>query len=141
MLRLLVPIDGSDNALRAVEHVIALAAQLKAVEVQLVTVRDALASLEVKRFWTPEQIHAYQQESGEAALRAARERLDRAGIPYAASIAVGEIAPTIAKQAQESGCDMIVMGTRGMGVIGSVVLGSVANKVVHLASVPVTLVK
>jgi nucleotide-binding universal stress UspA family protein len=33
------------------------------------------------------------------------------------------------------------MGTRGMGAIGNVFLGSIATKVVHLASVPVTLVK
>ena len=33
------------------------------------------------------------------------------------------------------------MGTRGMGAIEGLALGSVAHKVVHLASVPVTLVK
>ena len=38
-------------------------------------------------------------------------------------------------------CDAIVMGTRGMTVLGNLVLGSVASKVVHLSSVPVTLVK
>jgi nucleotide-binding universal stress UspA family protein len=36
---------------------------------------------------------------------------------------------------------MIAMGTRGMGTIGNLLMGSVATKVVHLASVPVTLVK
>ena len=38
-------------------------------------------------------------------------------------------------------CDAIVMGTRGMTTLGSLVPESVASKVVHMAKVPVTLVK
>ncbi|MFN5167526.1 MAG: universal stress protein [Pseudomonadota bacterium] len=37
--------------------------------------------------------------------------------------------------------DGIVMGSRGMGALGNLAFGSVATKVVHLADVPVTLVK
>ena len=47
----------------------------------------------------------------------------------------------LAKRAEELGCDEIIMGTRGMGAIGNLVMGSVATKVVHLAGIPVTLVK
>ena len=47
----------------------------------------------------------------------------------------------IADSAEREGCDAIVMGTRGMGSIGSLMLGSVATKVVHLTKLPVTLVK
>ncbi len=39
------------------------------------------------------------------------------------------------------GVDVIVMGTRGMGALANLALGSTATKVVHLAEVPVTLVK
>ncbi|MCJ9712965.1 universal stress protein, partial [Bordetella hinzii] len=41
----------------------------------------------------------------------------------------------------EKQCDRIVMGTRGLGAVGGLVLGSVAQKVIHLSPVPVTLVK
>lgn len=47
----------------------------------------------------------------------------------------------IAEFASENACDEIIMGTRGMGAVGNLVLGSVATKVVHLATVPVTLVR
>ena len=43
--------------------------------------------------------------------------------------------------AAERGVDCIVMGTRGMNALGGLLLGSVAQRVVHLASVPVMLVK
>ncbi|MDP1900390.1 MAG: universal stress protein [Rubrivivax sp.] len=53
----------------------------------------------------------------------------------------GSLLLPLARRADELGCDGIVMGTRGMTAIGSVVMGSVATKVVHAANVPVTLVK
>jgi hypothetical protein len=41
----------------------------------------------------------------------------------------------IAKLAAELGCDLIVMGGHGRGGIAGLVMGSVANRVLHLASV------
>jgi nucleotide-binding universal stress UspA family protein len=51
------------------------------------------------------------------------------------------VAQTIAKHADELGCDGIVMGSHGRGAMGSLVLGSVSTKVIHWTKVPVTLVK
>jgi nucleotide-binding universal stress UspA family protein len=51
------------------------------------------------------------------------------------------IANTIGRLARQLGVDQIVIGSRGLGAIGRLVLSSVATKVAHLARVPVTLVK
>jgi nucleotide-binding universal stress UspA family protein len=56
-------------------------------------------------------------------------------------VLVGHIGQTIARRADELGCDGIVMGTSGRGALGNLLLGSVATKVIHHAKVPVTLVK
>ena len=56
-------------------------------------------------------------------------------------ILVGDPAETIAKVAREQACDLIVMGTRGLGTVTGVLLGSVATKVIHLSDRPVLLVK
>jgi nucleotide-binding universal stress UspA family protein len=141
MLKILIPVDGSDNATRVLEYAIRLVSRSKETRIHLITVRDPMDSLQVHRFWTAEQIHAFQQEAGDAALQPARKRLDEAGISYTASIEIGEIAQTITEYAKQQHYDMIIMGTRGMGTIGSLLMGSVATKVVHLASIPVTLVK
>ena len=48
---------------------------------------------------------------------------------------------TIARYAKEHGCEIIIMGRRGMGAIGSAIMGSVAMRLLSLTDLPVTLVK
>lgn len=73
-------------------------------------------------------------------LKSARETLDRAGLRYTVHAAIGEPADEIVRIAAAQHCDLIVMGTHGRGRIGNIVLGSVAQKVLHLTRTPVTLV-
>jgi len=141
MLRILAPIDGSPNATRVVDYLIALAGKSRNMEIVLVNVRDAMDSPEVHRFWNAEKIHEFQQQEGGMMLADARQRLDTAGVRYTAEVVIGNIAPAIAGHAKSRSCDMIVMGTRGKGTLGRLLLGSVATEVVHLAEMPVTLVK
>jgi nucleotide-binding universal stress UspA family protein len=82
-----------------------------------------------------------QVAAGEQALQAARAVLNAAGASSKTKVAIGEVAPSIAQYAAEQACNEIVMGTRGMGSVAGMVLGSVATKVIHLVDVPVTLVK
>ena len=53
----------------------------------------------------------------------------------------GELVIFFAQAAQDEGIEHIVMGTRGLGSIQGLLLGSVAMKVIHLAEVPITLIK
>ncbi len=75
------------------------------------------------------------------ATRSASALLDDARLPYTTSARVGAPADAILKFAKLRCCDQIVMGTRGLGAVAGLVLGSVAMKVVQLADIPVTLVK
>lgn len=142
MLKVLVPVDGSKNSDRAIAHAIGFIANSKApVELHVLNVQLPIVSGGVRMFFKHEEIEAYYQDSGQEALRAARERLDQAGQPYVQHVRVGPLGETIAAYAKEQRCDQIVMGTRGLGALSGMVLGSVATKVIHLADAPVTLVK
>jgi len=142
MLKLLVATDGSDNANRVVDHVIKEAGRYREpVEVHLLNVQLPLVGVNVKLFVSLEDLNAYYHDEGTAALKSAREKLDAAGIDCALHIGVGDPAKVIVQYAGDKQCEQIVMGSRGMGTVSNLVLGSVASKVIHLANVPVLLVK
>jgi len=71
----------------------------------------------------------------------AKKRLDKAGIAYQPRILVGQIAESIVKHAKDKRCDLIYIGTRGMSELGKALVGSTATKVLHIAEIPVLLVK
>jgi len=141
MYKVLMPVDGSACSERAVRHVVELAKVVGAVQANLLHVQPVVSAWEVKHFLREQEIAAMQKSLGEAATQAGRGLLDAAGISYQVHYAVGEVAETIAEFAVSCGCDQIVMGTRGMGSLEGLLLGSITTKVLHLVRVPVTLVK
>jgi nucleotide-binding universal stress UspA family protein len=141
-MRILVPVDGSESALRALRYAIASRERYREpVQIDLLNVQRRIASGNVRRFIPQEQLNEFYQEAGTAALRAARELLESTGIPLTVHIAVGEEPECIARYATERRSELVVMGTRGMGTISNMLLGSVSARVIHLSPVPVVLVK
>jgi nucleotide-binding universal stress UspA family protein len=142
MRKVLVPFDGSDNSLRALRYAISLARDSGPVAIHVVTVHEAPEMYGyIEAYVSQEKLADLQRQNSEALLVAAEDALKAAAVPYEKEILIGDTAAVIARRADELGCDGIVMGTRGMSAIGSLVMGSIATKVVHLANVPVTLVK
>ncbi len=140
-MRFLLAVDGSDNCHRAVDYLIAQRHRYRAaIELYLVNAQPALRG-DVTMFIGHEQIQRFHEEEGLKRLATARAKLDAAGVPYTFHIGVGDPAHVIVDYAREKGCEQIVIGTRGMGSITGMLLGSVATKVVHLSEVPVLLIK
>ncbi len=75
------------------------------------------------------------------ALAPATTVLKQAQADYDVHLVKEDPAREIARLASELDCDLIVMGTHGRGRIAGLVMGSVAMKVVHVATLPVMLVK
>lgn len=69
------------------------------------------------------------------------EELAAAGIDVSAEMLEGPPAEAILAVAANSGCDLIVMGTRGHGQLAGVLLGSVSHKVLAHATAPVLVVR
>lgn len=148
MRKLLVPCDGSDSALRALGHAVAEAqADPTPAQVDLLHVADLDAvPADVDQQAAYDSLaagapHAQPAAPAMQAMQAAAAILDQAGIRHALHWRTGEPAAQIAAHACETACDEIIMGTRGRRALASLLLGSVAAKVVQLAHVPVTLVR
>jgi nucleotide-binding universal stress UspA family protein len=136
MSKVLVPIDGSDASLRALRHATATAD-----EVHIVNVQPKANHPGLRIHMTPEDIEKAQLEHGRETLASACRLLDESGRRYRTHVLIGEAAPKIVRVAKAQRVGSIVMGTRGLGAVRGLWLGSTATKVVHLADVPVTLVK
>ena len=141
MTKVLGPIDGSANALHAVDIAIKAIAEGRSLEVHLLNVQPQIVSGHARMYLKKDLIDEYYAEEAQKALAPAKEKLDKAGISYTVSHQVGNVSETIAKYVKATGCELVIMGTRGLGSVQSMVLGSVATKVLHLVDVPVTLVK
>ncbi|HEX6001239.1 MAG TPA: universal stress protein [Hyphomicrobiaceae bacterium] len=139
---LLVAIDGSDCAARALDHAISLARRLNDTQLHLLNVHpDPTVYGEIQVYVPVKRMLELQRNDSEVLLAPAIEQARMAAIPCQAHIEHGDAATVIAQRASDLDCDGIIMGTRGLGAIGNLLLGSVALKVVHLTHVPVTLVK
>ena len=140
MAAVLVPVDGSENSMRAVQTTVKQIKSGAAMEIHLLNVQSELPAI-VSRSLSKTFIDTYQDEEGNKALSDAMALLDQAGIPFIPHSRIGQVAETIAAFAKEMQCEQIIMGVRGVGGIFGLLLGSVANKVLYLVDVPVTLVK
>lgn len=140
MKKILVPCDGSDNALRAVRHAAEMARLIPGSEIELLYVHDPVMVREHATLSCKDSEDAKAAEA-ERILAPARPLLEAQGVSCRTSTRCGPPASEIALHARESHCDGIMMGTRGLGPIASVMIGSVASRVIHLVDVPVTLIK
>lgn len=140
MKNVLVPIDGSPAAARALAHALK---ELHGSDrhVHLLNVQAKPMHPWPGRLVPPDVIESELQEEGARVLAAAQAIVQQAGADCTVHVRIGAAAEEIAACAVKQGCDAIVMGTRGMSAVAGLVLGSVAQRVVHLANLPLTLVK
>jgi nucleotide-binding universal stress UspA family protein len=141
-MKILIPVDDSDMSRHAIEVAARMGQEASPTEAILLNVRE---QPEVYGEISPldyAAIDRAQRERQQRVLAKALEHARRVGIQTASVQATqGFPADDIVRMAREQGVDHIVMGTHGRGVAGSVLMGSVAQRVVHLSPLPVTLVK
>lgn len=135
-----VPVDGSSSARNALEYAIQIANAIKA-EIVLMNVQPSFShSPNVKKFFDEQEIREYQLQNGQEVLTPAEQLLEQNSIPYTSIIRTGDPGVEICNEAKERGAMGIIMGSRGMGPIRGMILGSVSYSVLHNAPCPVTIV-
>lgn len=141
--RVLVAVDGSPGAAGALREAMALRGQLRQgeqVELHLLNVQRPVSG-NVASFVSAGSIEDYHRERAEQALEPARAVLRGAGQAFVEHREVGQPAQVIPDVAAQQGCDLIVMGSRGLGTHTGALLGSVAAGTLELAGVPVLVVR
>ncbi len=143
MSRILVAVDGSSHSAKVARAVIQqVSAYKQSPELHLAYVHLPVPTMGglIKPIGH-EALQRYYREEGEDALRSAKKLFDRAKLACTMHIMVGPVAESLTNEAKKLKCDLIIMGTHGMGAMSGMLLGSFATKTVHLARCPVLLVR
>lgn len=140
-MKVALAVDGSSCSLRATQFLVELLGRQGGTEVHVLNVHPPVRYADLLPPDKQQLIEQGNRRSGEDETIAAREVLAAAKFPCHLHVVAGDPATAIVKLAPELGCGLIVMGTRGMGAVAGLALGSVAAKVLHLADIPVMLVK
>ncbi len=142
MKNVLVPVDGSACATRAVRWVASVLAGQAGARVHLLHVEAAMDGWEMRSHLGADDIARLQDSGSSAVLDPAAAIVRDTGVVVEThGVVHNDVAATIAAQVVAQQCDAVVMGTRGLGVVQSLLLGSTTLTVIHLVDVPVTLIK
>lgn len=142
MRKILVPFDGSDSAMRAVNYAVNTVKYLpkNEFEVHLLHVCEPLNLTTEADYWRPEVQSAHLLK-GEKTLSRAKEAVEATGITPYCRVHMGYPHHDIPSHVRKHGCTEVVMGSRGLSPAASFFIGSVASRVLQHVNCPVTLVK
>lgn len=135
--RILVPTDGSDGAVAALEYAIGLARDRDATVHILSVVDTTREGLTVA---DTDVLEVYERNGAETVASAA-EHVGECGVPVIDAVERGDPHAVIREYATDVDADLIVMGTRGRRGLERFLLGSVTERVVRTSEVPVLTVR
>jgi len=144
--KILIPSDGSANAARAAEQAKDLLKLNPSAKATVVFVHHIVAEYHNYKWGEVEhplgkEMSAKVKAAEEAAVGAIRASFEKAGLAIESKVLTGNAADVIVKLAEAEGYDLIVMGSRGLSEITGLIVGSVSERVLHLAKCPVLIVK
>jgi nucleotide-binding universal stress UspA family protein len=138
--KILVPVDGSENSRRAFDKALSLAKDSGATLTAIHVIESPPTVYVESQKLLDNLLANYRKESSKV-LDQFEEIAEKQGIKIQAFIMEGDPASNIINYAKNEGFDMIVIGSRGLGKIKEMMLGSTSRKVIHYAHCPVLVVK
>lgn len=140
--KILVPVDGSPHAKKALEHAITQAKMTgSSITIMYVVHTRVYGAAQEAGFVTIAPLIHDLEEYGKRVLQEAQATGQAAGVDTNTFLVHGLPADEIVKKAEIEKYDMIVIGSRGRTAAKSFLLGSVSNRVSHQAKCPVLIVK
>jgi len=137
--KILLATDGSENARRAAFQAAGLAEELSS-EIIIAYIFSSPPS-QSKMAKANFDVHSILTEDAKNAISETINLFEEKKVAYSLKVAIGEPASEVCEIAEKENADLLIIGSRGLGTIKSAVIGSVSQKVAHLAKCPVMIVK
>ena len=139
-VRILVGVDGSDAALRAARRAFSLASRLGE-SVTLVHVLPPPPVLsEPSVLINVAEVERHVYETGKTVLDKLAAEGRASGLQVDTQLLSGSAAEMIAQAAQAEDVEMLVVGSRGRTLVGSMLLGGTSHRLAHISKKPVLIV-
>ena len=139
--KILVPIDGSENSMRALNHGLFLSSNLK-IKLTILFVIEVPPFVYVQSQKVVNSVMASLEKEAKDVLEEGRNQAKRYDVePEILFLEGNNIASIIIEHGEKNNFDLIVIGSKGKGKLKTSLLGSVSNKVIHHSKNPVYVVK
>ena len=139
--KILVPIDGSENSMRALSHGLFLSSNLK-IKLTILFVIEVPPFVYVQSQKVVNSVMASLEKEAKDVLEEGRNQAKRYDVePEILFLEGNNIASIIIEHGEKNNFDLIVIGSKGKGKLKTSLLGSVSNKVIHHSKNPVYVVK
>lgn len=140
MRTVLLPVDGSNQAFEAALFLVDFAKAHGPLTIHVVNIEPKPLEWQTHGM-EPGSIKGHLSARAHIAMKPVLNVFNESGMACQEHVRMGDIAETIVAMVAELGCDAIVMGTRGLGAVSGLALGSVTTKVLHLTTVPVICIR
>ena len=142
---IVVPADGSENSKRALQHAVSIAERNKAqlVVVHVANIVSAISNFDqtpISGGYVSEQIAEDMEETGKEILNDVVKEVP-ADVTVKSVFEGGSPGPAVLAVAKKFNADLIVMGSRGLGPLKGLFMGSVSSYVTSHSTCPVLVVK
>lgn len=138
--KILLPTDGSEYAEKTIQYALNLAKALDA-RIEVMYAFQPSSSLRKRAAMMMEEYRKALEEDAQEIVTEVAERFKSEGVAVSATVVEGPAAEAILRAIDELKPSLVVMGARGGGGFTNVLLGGVAEQVVHHSPVPVLVVK
>jgi nucleotide-binding universal stress UspA family protein len=138
--KILVPVDGSDISYRALDSALFLSERLGS-KITAIHVIEKVPTVYIQSQKLLDEILETHKNESQKILDECSSIATKKGIAINTTLLEGNPASTILEFSQTEKCEVIIIGSRGMGHFKELILGSVSSKVIHHSLCPVLLIK
>jgi len=142
--KLLLPTDGSNNALRAARYAATLIRNNPDKMVTILYVRPRKGDWSNYSWVLEDKLDSGLDEMAREVIEKTKKTFEEEGVPAKAiktDVITGDPGRSIVKYAKDGNFGQIIMGTRGLGKLKGIILGSVSHQVLYMSEIPVLLIK
>ena len=141
-MKILLPVDGSALSLHETRFALRLVQEGLKAEFVLANVQEPASFYErLTARDDQEMLSNVALEAGADSMAASAKLLESFNVPYETAVLTGDPVPAILELIESYGCDMVLMGSRALGLVRTALEGSTSSKLVQDSPVPVLLVK